>query len=263
MLEQDIEKSLKFLSRGLMQADYTTAYKGYRALYQIGVQALPKLKSAIEQTDLSNKKYKELSRYVTGVFSVIHDIDEDEANRIYEGLLSNGIQNHIKVQLKSICAFSLKNYEHYTVRNIDVYEHKEIKVKCRINTYIKKWLSNLPTNDLLGIHRIYVVRLDDIKAAGTYTPVLFKITLVWDNDFREGSLLFRLISISTEKVLYHEVGHHVHGHTFGQMPDQEREADRYATKILKREHPAMYWFAKSLSKIGIKCEKDYYKREFY
>jgi hypothetical protein len=83
MLEQDIEKSQKILMRGLMQADYTTAYKGYKALYLIGVQALPMLEAVIEQTDLSKKKYKELSRYVTGIFSLIHDIDEDEANRIY------------------------------------------------------------------------------------------------------------------------------------------------------------------------------------
>ncbi len=120
----------------------------------------------------------------------------------------------------------------------------------------------LPTNDLSGIHRIYVVRPVDVKAAGTYTPVLFKITLVWENHFREGSLLFRLLSIFTEKVLYHEVGHHVHRHAFGQIPGQEKEADRYAAKILRREHPTMYWLARSLSKFGIKCEKDYYKREF-
>ena len=77
MFEQDIEKSLKILSRGLMQADYTTAYKGYKALYQIGVPALPTLETVIEQTDLSKKMYKEISRYVTGIFSLINDIDEE------------------------------------------------------------------------------------------------------------------------------------------------------------------------------------------
>ena len=168
----------------------------------------------------------------------------------------------MKVQLKSICAFSLKEYIHYTARNIDIYEHADIKCKCKIQKYIEKWLSNLPTSDFSGIHRIYVVRPADIKAAGTYTPVLFKITLVWGNNYREGSFLFKLLSIYREKVLYHEVGHHIHRHTFGQLPDQEKEADRYASKILRREHPKMYWLAKGLSKIGIDCEKDYYKREY-
>ena len=262
-IEQDIQKSLKILSRGLMQADYTTAYKGYKVLYQIGVPSLPALKDIVENSDWSNKKYKELSRYVTGIFSLIHDLDEDEANSIFQRLKENGLPNHIKVQLKSICAFSLKEYTHYIVRNIDVYEHKGIKCKCNIQKYIEKWLLNLPTNDLSGIHRIYVVRPDDIKAAGTYTPVLFKITIVWSNNYREGSFLFRLLSIYREIVLYHEVGHHVHRHTFGQLPDQEKEADRYAAKILRREHPKMYWLSKGLSKFGFKCEKDYYKRENY
>ncbi len=246
-----------------MQADYTTAYKGYKALYQIGVPALPTLIDLVENSDWSNRKYKELSRYVTGIVSLIHDIDEDEANSVCRNVISNGIPNHIKVQLKSVCAFSLKGYKHYNTRNIDVYEHKSIKVKCKIQPYIEKWLSNLPTNDLSGIHRIYIVRPEDINAAGTYTPVLFKITLVWSNNFREGSFLFNLFSIYNETVLYHEVGHHVHRHTFGQLPDQEKEADRYAAKILRREHPKVYWIAKSLSKIGIKCKKDYYKREYY
>lgn len=246
-----------------MQADYTTAYKGYKALYQFGDQALPILKALAETTDWSNRKYKELSRYVTGLLSLIHDIDEDEANSVYKRLVSDGIPNHIKVQLKSVCAFSLKRYKHYIARDIDVYEHNGIRAKCKIQTYIEKWLYNLPTNDLSGIHRIYIVRPEDIKASGTYTPVLFKITLVWSNNFREGSFLFNFFSIYREKVLYHEVGHHVHRHTFGQIPDQEKEADRYASKILRREHPKMYWLAKVLSKIGIKCEKDYYKREYF
>lgn len=260
--EQDIKKSLKILSRGLMQADYTTAYKGYKALYQIGHPALPTLIDLVENSDWSNKKYKELSRYITGIFSLMHDIDENEAKTIFRKLSSNGLPNHIIVQLKSVCAFSLKEYSHYTVKNIEVYEHKGTKCKCKIQKYVEKWLSNMPANDLSGIHRLYIVRPDDIKAAGTYTPVLFKITLVWSNNYREGSLLFNLFSLFLEKVLYHEVGHHVHRHTFGQLPDQEKEADRYAAKILRREHPKMYWFARGLSKIGFKCDKNYYGREY-
>lgn len=137
----------------------------------------------------------------------------------------------------------------------------DIKCKCNIQKYIEKWLSNLPTNDLSGIDRIYIVRPEDIKAEGNYTPVLFNITLAWANDFREGSFLFNLLAIYREKVLYHEVGHHVHRHTFGQLPKQEKAADRYAAKILRREHPLLYWLAKGLSKFGIMCEKDYYKRD--
>ena len=38
---------------------------------------------------------------------------------------------------------------------------------------------------------------------------------------------------------YHEIGHHVHRHTFGQDPDQEREADQYAANILKKSHPLL------------------------
>ena len=71
-----------------MQSDYTTAYKGYKALFQIGVPDLPALMNLVENSDWTNKKYKELSIYFTGIFSLIHDIDEDQAEGLYQSLIS-------------------------------------------------------------------------------------------------------------------------------------------------------------------------------
>jgi hypothetical protein len=47
-------------------------------------------------------------------------------------------------------------------------------------------------------------------------------------------------NIRTEIVLYHEIGHHVHRHTFGEDPDQEREADKYAGRIFANIHPLLF-----------------------
>jgi hypothetical protein len=48
-------------------------------------------------------------------------------------------------------------------------------------------------------------------------------------------------------VLYHEIGHHIHRHTFGEDPDQEREADKYVGRIFAKIHPLLFricrWFA--------------------
>lgn len=111
-IEQDINKSIKILLRGLMQGDYNSAYKGHKSLYLIGEPALPALKDLIEKSDWSNKKYKKLSRYITGIFALIRDIDEKEAKTILENLKSNGIPTYIEVQLDSLCSFSLKDYTH-------------------------------------------------------------------------------------------------------------------------------------------------------
>ena len=40
--------------------------------------------------------------------------------------------------------------------------------------------------------------------------------------------------LKREHTFYHEIGHHVNNHTFGQDPDQEIEANSYAAKLLRK-----------------------------
>ena len=69
-----------------------------------------------------------------------------------------------------------------------------------------------------------------------YTPIINAIALLWENPHKDKSLLFKLSALFTEKVLYHEIGHHRHRHNFGTDPDQEKEADRYAFRVMKKSH---------------------------
>jgi hypothetical protein len=55
---------------------------------------------------------------------------------------------------------------------------------------------------------------------------------VWDNPYSKLNPLSWLNSFIIESTLYHEIGHHVHRHTFGQDPDQEKEANDYSDKIM-------------------------------
>ena len=106
----------------------------------------------------------------------------------------------------------------------------------------------MPAEDLVGIDRIYIIRSGDIKAAVNYTPVLYKINLVWENAHPEGSVKFRGPAFYTEKVLYHEIGHYVHRHTWGQIPKQEKETEIYAMKIILDKSPKVSWLLKKVNK---------------
>jgi hypothetical protein len=99
----------------------------------------------------------------------------------------------------------------------------------------------VPATDLEELVRIFVVRPGDIgnEAAGAYTPYLHKVTLAWTA--LDESLVSRLLLLSTEGTLYHEIGHHVCRHDFGHDPIQEREADAYAHHLLKKAHPRLAW----------------------
>jgi hypothetical protein len=250
-LEQEINDHIKTLSRGLMQTNYSVAYQGYNALYRIGEPIIPCLKETILKTDWSNTKYKELSFYLTGVVCLIHDINEEEGKKIIEHVVSNGCPSHIKALLHSLSHFSAADFIKYEVRNIVILAHKDVTAKYDIKPFIEKWLENIPEHDLSELVRIYVVRTEDIDASGTYTPMLYKIALAWNNTFKANSLVFKLFLLSTEHTFYHEIGHHICRHTFGQDPVQEKEADDYAAKIMSKAHLRIGRLVKLLRAIGI------------
>ncbi len=52
-----------------------------------------------------------------------------------------------------------------------------------------------------------------------------------------------------ESVLYHEIGHHVHRHTFGQDPDQEKEANDYSDKIMFNSSHVLYRIMRAVKKV--------------
>lgn len=258
-IDKSIQENLKKLSRGLMQPSYPVAFEAHKNLYEIGQLVIPILKGKILEIDWSNSKYKELSGYFSGIFSLLHDLDEDEANSVGDNIISNGCPKHIKAILQSVNQFSVKNYKRYRLRGIEIFEHKLINSKCDIGFYLDTWLASIPESDLESISRLYVITRNKIDASGTYTPILNAIALLWENRHKDNSLLFKLSALFTEKVLYHEIGHHKYRHSFGTDPDQEKEADKYAFRIMKKSHPFMCLFIKILSKFGLKSNRNYYR----
>ena len=258
-IDKSIHENFKKLSRGLMQHSYPVTFEAHKNLYEIGTPVIPFLKEKILEVDYSNSNYKELSGYISGLYSLLHDLNEDVALSICEKVISNGCPKHIKAILKSVNQFSVKNYKRYQVRGIEIFQHKLVNAKCDIGYYLNTWMGNIPEDDLNYISRIYVVTREKIDAAGTYTPQINAIALLWDNAYKDRSIPFWFFNLFTEKVFYHEIGHHRHHHKFGTDPDQEKEADKYAFRIMRKSHPFFYLFVGFLSKCGLRCNRNYYR----
>jgi len=184
-IDNSIQENFKKLFRGLIQPSYPVAYEAHKNLYKIGRPVIPILKEKILEIDWSNSKYKELSGYISGLYSLLHDLDEDEANCVGKNVISNGCPKHIKAILQSINQFSVKNYKRYRLRGIEIFEHKLINPKCDIGFYLDKWLGNIPECDLEKISRLYIIKRDKINASGTYTPFLNAIALLWENRHKD------------------------------------------------------------------------------
>ncbi len=126
--KKQIEENLKFLTRGVLQPCYKTTYKAYKEVYKIGQSAVPTLRKKVLETDWTKSKYKELSRYLSAIFSLLHDIDEDEAKSVMEKAIEAGCPAHIKAILQSTFEFSIKNYKRYELNDVEIFEHKELKM---------------------------------------------------------------------------------------------------------------------------------------
>jgi hypothetical protein len=234
--DQDINRSLKNFIRGLTQNDVAEVYESYKALYQVGPAAIPQVRDLIFKSNWSNIKYPNEIRYVAGLVSLIHDLDESESEQIRAELLSNGCAPALGRILDSIGSFRSNDYTHYEVRGVKIYEHKQLETNQHIKRRLEQWLKTIPGQNLDAIERIYIIRKEDLAALGSYAPILYCINLAWDNPSARWNPISWVNNFMIERTLYHEIGHHVHRHTFGQDPEQEDAADKYADRLMVQRH---------------------------
>ena len=119
--DQEIRTHLRTLIRGLTQGNLSEAYEGYKALYKIGAPAIPQIRDAILKSDWSRVKRPNEIRYVTGLVSLLRDINEVEAERVAKQLVSNGCDVTVKQLVTSICKFRLADYARYDIRGTQVF----------------------------------------------------------------------------------------------------------------------------------------------
>jgi hypothetical protein len=231
-LDQHISRSLKNFLRGLTQDDVSDMYESYKALFQVGPAAIPQIRDLIFKSTWSNVKYPNEIRYVAGLVSLIHDLDESESEQIRAELLSNGCAPALGRILDSIGSFKSDDYIHYVVRGVKIFEHKRLVTQQNVKRKLEQWLKSIPDKDLEAVERIYIIRKEDSAALGSYAPILYCIDLAWDNPSARWNPISWLSNFKIESTLYHEIGHHVHRHTFGQDPEQEDAADKYADRIM-------------------------------
>ena len=242
----ELETQLRRFNRSVLQGDYRGTYRAHKEIYRMGRATIPLLREGVLRSDFSNPKYPAATRYASALVNLIRDIDENEARCIAQQIIEKGCAPPLRHVLDSICRFSLTDYTDYSIRGVRVLQHRELSTTCDVQAWLERWMANVPEKDLEDLIRIFVVRPGDaeMNAAGTYTPYLCKVTLVWN--VPDESFVSRLLLLFAEATLYHEIGHHVCRHDFGQDPLQEREADAYAHELVKKAHPRLAWVLKIL-----------------
>ena len=263
--EEEINSAIKKLIRSCTTQELENQLKWHKMLYEIGEPALPKIDSTIKSYHTSNLDVHSKHVCISGLMRLMHDIDETAALKLSDELIKSGCAPVTANHLKTLNEFSITNFKCYQINNIKIFEEKNLSPKYSIQHLLQKWFENVPAEDLIEIDRIYIKRQDNQPYAGNYMPVLFSINLIWFAPSSRLNPLSWLMTLVHERTLYHEIGHHVPRHRFGNDFEQEKEANQYASMLMKKSHPVLSVIlgaiAKALRKLGvdslIRCCKDH------
>ena len=251
MDSERIEATFGKLMRGLAHMSGELIYSGYRELYELGPAAVPALERRIFQANWKTVTRPEATRMQTALVSLLHDIDEARSRDVIGRLLEQDCHPALRGALQNISRYDGSNFRTREIRGVPVLVAREIDVSEDVPFHMERWLANVPTGDLGGIVRIYVVPRRLMQdAAGYYMPFLSTITVYWKDSRLGSKSLAWLARVSVEHTLYHEIGHHIHRHTFGQDPEQEKEADRYANARLSVSHPFLTAAARAIARVA-------------
>ena len=243
-----VQDALNRLIRAVGRDAHCDAYRAYRDLYGFGADAIPAIADYVRQNSWTEVK----ARFQLAVFDtlvgLIHDIDEVRSWDVVNECLSPQAHRLYRMRWETIRQFTVADYHRVAIRNVAIFISKKLRDHSRKIECLDEWLGNIPPDDFAGIERLYVVpwEIED-DTLGHYTPLLYNITIMWYEFPDLSGLIARPVEMAVESTLYHEIGHHVHRHGFGQDPEQEREADAYATRVLFAAHPRFYAFARVIN----------------
>jgi len=233
---QEPEIILKTMMRGLVDNSADMIYKSHRELYKLGDSVVPIIEKQLFSYSWTEIKYGAELDILSGLLSLLNDISEIKAKELGDKIIKNDCDDIVESRIKSIVNFSLNEFNSYKIGEITMFQSKELCVTEKIKQKMESWLSYVPQDDLNEIDRIYIIPKTGEDHRGTYMPILCSIMVEWINPFSSYNPLSYLFLIEIESTLYHEIGHHVHGHTFGNDPEQEKEADKYAGGMLSKSH---------------------------
>ncbi|MGV7221517.1 MAG: hypothetical protein ACQ9MH_08335 [Nitrospinales bacterium] len=237
-------KLIKTFTAALTNDSSKAIYKVYRKLYQLGESVIPEIEAQLLDYKWDNIEYKIQIKILSGLLSLVNDINEERAGALGEKIRNKGCNEVVDKIIKSILDFSLDDFKSYSINGVVIYQSKSLGYPAKIKNKLATWLSMVPNEDLKKIERLYLIPTHE-KCSGSYMPFLCNIMVVWNISVNYNPLsYFRLLWI--EHTLYHEIGHHVCRHTFGQDPEQEKEADRYAAEIFMKNHPIFNMIVKTL-----------------
>ena len=137
------------------------------------------------------------------------------------------------VEIKRISSHLESDFDVSEIDGLRIHYSRQLKFPEFAKRNMDQWILAVPSDHLAGISALYVMppRGCGEGALGTYTSDFKRICIEWDEYWHPRNPLTWLTApVILPRTFYHEVGHHVLGHTNGPRDeDEERAVNHYAT----------------------------------
>jgi hypothetical protein len=225
---------LERLIRAVGRGEYSEESNAYRSCYDIGQPLVPQIVEKIGAVNWEDLGAPGKVAHFTCLMRLLHDIDESASHELAGVLLRRGCHPVIAARLRSIQSFTLSGFEAGVQNSLTVYVIKTIPARAAVWRHLAEWLSSIPSADLEGIRRLYVIEKDHLPGyLGRYSTGFAVISLVWPPSAGWN----RLGLLQAELTLYHEIGHHRDRRKYESRESSEAFADAYAERLFRKVHP--------------------------
>ncbi|MDU8928955.1 hypothetical protein RXV86_16295 [Alisedimentitalea sp. MJ-SS2] len=239
-MKDEAESELNRLMRGVSSDHVETVRDAWRAVLAAGDSAVPLVRHRLQSDVWGSPPKGPVGKYLGVLLAVLHQLDAKVFGVEIERLQCERL-HPIHAQTVKIMAGRRNEAPVAWVgpitEQVPVYVSKDLDDRRGIAEKIDHWC-HTPGLDLRKVTRIDVIdHAPGIDYLGCYDLFFSGIVMVWPG-IRAGPRWLR--RLAREHTFYHEVGHHACGHAeFGQVTEQEREADAYAAKMMRVAHPVL------------------------
>lgn len=248
MLNTELENDIKLLLGGIARNDVPSVKVGYHALIVHGLPAIAVIEEKLNRGDWGLYKTDLQGRHLAVLLSLAQEIDPESAKDMIAQLSSSKLHPFHQKTIKLISSRLEDTPIETSIRGISVAISDDLPNTAEINILLTRWLNSRPEQDISRLLRVDVIPYESqFSYLGNYNIFFSGIVLTWPSP--QDSFLKRWIfTVLTEHTFHHEVGHHALGHLEGgQVPEQEKEANEYASRAIRRAHPFLVTFMLPLS----------------
>ncbi|PTM93314.1 hypothetical protein C8N32_1561 [Rhodovulum imhoffii] len=244
-MQHNADALIAKLLRGVSTNHVETTRDAWRDLLRAGPNSVATVRTKLASDVWHNAPRGPVARYLGVLLMLLDELDPKSFRMEIERLSRTNLHPLHRQTLKLMSNRVAERPEVTLNNNIPVFIASDVSKPYRTKNVLKKWSCFLPQDALENVTRIDVIRSQpQLDYLGLYNLFFSGIVLAWPE--QNVNVITRwLIALRSEFTFYHEVGHHVLGHAEGgQVAEQEKQANAYAAKIMRKSHPVLMTAAK-------------------